>query len=109
FCVHCHGSTGQGDGSIVAIGKFPPPPSYSKGNSSRGGLMKDLTDGKIFHTITYGINLMGSHAAQIAPEDRWRIVMYIHQLQNDGVSPLGSDSTTATATKDSSKVTALAK
>ena len=109
FCVHCHGSTGQGDGSIVAIGKFPPPPSYSKGNSSRGGLMKDLTDGKIFHTITYGINLMGSHAAQIAPEDRWRIVMYIHQLQNDGASPLGSDSTTATATKDSSKVTALAK
>ena len=51
---------------------------------------------------------MGAHAAQIAPQDRWKIVMYIHQLQNDGASPLGSDST-ATATKDSSKVTALAK
>jgi len=100
YCTHCHGSTGQGDGSIVAIGKFPPPPSYSKGNSSRGGAMRDLTDGKIFHTITYGINLMGSHASQINPEDRWKIVMYVRQLQNDN-KPVGS---TATTTSDSTKV-----
>lgn len=108
FCVHCHGATGQGDGSIVAIGKFPPPPSYSKGNSSRGGSMKDLTDGKIYHTITYGINLMGAHASQISPEDRWKITMYVHQLQNDGAAPTASKDSTST-TKDSSNVTALAK
>lgn len=84
YCINCHGAEGKGDGSIVAAGKFPPPPSYSTGNSSRGGLMKDLTDGKIYHTITYGINLMGSHAAQIAPMDRWRIVMYVHELQKNG-------------------------
>jgi mono/diheme cytochrome c family protein len=100
YCVHCHGASGQGDGSIVAIGKFPPPPSYSNGNSSRGGAMRDLTDGKIFHTISYGINLMGAHASQINPEDRWRIVMYIHQLQNDN-KPLTSTTTTTT---DSTKV-----
>ncbi len=99
-CTHCHGETGQGDGTIVSNGKFPPPPSYSKGNSSRGGLMKDLTDGKIFHTITYGINLMGSHASQFNPEERWKIVMYIHQLQHDGAQPeaTATDSTKATAT-----------
>jgi hypothetical protein len=43
--------------------------------------MKDLTDGKIFHTITYGVNLMGSHAAQISPAERWKIVLYVHELQ----------------------------
>lgn len=81
MCSHCHGPQGKGDGSIVKLGKFPPPPSYSTGNSSRGGAMKDLTDGKIFHTITYGLNLMGPHKYQLEPQERWKIVMYVHELQ----------------------------
>ncbi len=80
FCSPCHGETGQGDGAVVAHG-FPPPPSYSKGQSSRGGAMKDLTDGKIYHTITYGVNAMGSYASQLSPEERWKVVMYVHHLQ----------------------------
>ena len=106
FCTHSHGETGQGDGNLVAIGKFPPPPSYSAGNSSRGGLVKDLSDGKIFHTITYGVNLMGPHASQLNPEERWKITMYVHQLQGNASAPVGADST---ATKDSSNATAMAK
>ena len=81
YCSPCHGETGHGDGSIVQLGKFPPPPSYSDGNSSRGGFMKDLTDGKIYHTIYYGLNLMGSHASQLSPEERWKVVMHVHELQ----------------------------
>ncbi|QXV65675.1 cytochrome c [Mucilaginibacter achroorhodeus] len=80
FCSPCHGVNGQGDGTVVQHG-YPPPPSYSKGQSSRGGAMKDLTDGKIYHTITYGVNAMGSYASQVAPEERWKIVMYVHHLQ----------------------------
>lgn len=81
MCSHCHGLEGKGDGSIVTQGKFPAPPSYSAGTSSRGGAMKDLTDGKIYHAITYGVNLMGSHKSQITPQQRWKIVMYVHELQ----------------------------
>jgi mono/diheme cytochrome c family protein len=80
FCSPCHGMSGQGDGLVVAHG-FPAPPSYSKGQSSRGGAMKDLTDGKIYHTITYGVNAMGSYASQLAPEERWKVIMYVHHLQ----------------------------
>jgi mono/diheme cytochrome c family protein len=80
FCSPCHGETGQGDGLVVQHG-YPPPPSYSKGQSSRGGAMKDLTDGKIYHTITYGVNQMGSYASQLSPEERWKVVMYVHHLQ----------------------------
>lgn len=80
FCSPCHGMTGQGDGLVVKHG-FPPPPSYSSGQSSRGGAMKDLTDGKIYHTITYGVNAMGSYASQLAPEERWKVIMYVHHLQ----------------------------
>jgi len=80
FCSPCHGATGQGDGLVVQHG-FPAPPSYSKGQSSRGGAMKDLTDGKIYHTITYGVNAMGSYASQLAPDERWKVIMYVHHLQ----------------------------
>ena len=77
FCSPCHG---LGDGLVVQHG-YPPPPSYSKGQSSRGGNMKDLTDGKIYHTITYGVNAMGSYASQLSPTERWKVVQYVHQLQ----------------------------
>jgi mono/diheme cytochrome c family protein len=80
FCSPCHGYEGQGDGEVTKHG-FPPPPSYSKGMSSRGGAMKDLTDGKIYHTITYGVNSMGSYASQLNPDERWKVVMYVHHLQ----------------------------
>jgi mono/diheme cytochrome c family protein len=81
MCSQCHGLSGQGDGSIVKLEKFPAPPSYSKASSSRGGLMKDLNDGKIFHTITHGVNLMGPHKYQLTPNERWKIVLYVHELQ----------------------------
>ncbi len=96
FCMHCHGEGGLADGSLIATGKFPAPPSYTTGKSSRGGDMKDLTDGKIFHTITYGINLMGSHASQINPTERWKIIMFVRSIMK-GAAPVDN----ASATKDS--------
>jgi len=109
YCMHCHGEQGNADGSLIATGKFPPPPSYATGKSSRGGDVKDLSDGKIFHTITYGINLMGSHASQVNPEERWKIVQYIHQLQK-GSGVAMTDSTAAPAAQDTTAaVTASAK
>jgi len=81
MCSQCHGLQGKGDGAIIKMQKFPAPPSYAGGTSSRGGAMKDLTDGKIFHTITYGVNLMGAHRYQLTPTERWKIVMYVHELQ----------------------------
>jgi mono/diheme cytochrome c family protein len=81
MCSHCHGYEGKGDGAIVKMDKFPAPPAYGTGTSSRGGAMSDLTDGKIFHTITHGVNLMGPHKYQLTPQERWKIVMYVHELQ----------------------------
>jgi mono/diheme cytochrome c family protein len=75
MCMHCHGPKGQGDGTLIATGKFPPPPSYS------GAALKELPEGKMFHTITYGRNLMGSHASQLTKEDRWKVIQYIQELQ----------------------------
>ncbi len=74
MCMHCHGDDGKGQGQLIVTGKFPPPPSYS-------GPLKDLVEGKMFHSITYGKNLMGAHASQMTKEERWKVIHYIQDLQ----------------------------
>ncbi len=84
YCAPCHGENGDGQGHIVKLDKgisAVPPYHGADAQSSRGGLMKDLTAGKIYHTIYYGLNAMGSHASQLSPEERWKVVMYVQQLQ----------------------------
>jgi mono/diheme cytochrome c family protein len=82
FCAPCHGDKGDGKGHLVQIEKFTGVPAYhGDAASSRGGMMKDLTAGKIYHTIMYGLNNMGSHASQLSPKERWEVVMYVQQLQ----------------------------
>lgn len=75
MCMHCHGEKGGGDGQLIETGKFPPPPAYN------GGALKSLPEGKMFHTITYGKGLMGSHASQLTKEERWKVIQYIQELQ----------------------------
>ena len=95
MCSHCHGMEGKGDGTIIANGKFPPPPSYS-------GQLKDLPEGKMFHSITFGKNLMGSHASQLNQKQRWQVIMYVQTLQKLGGEAVASaDSTAAKAPKKS--------
>lgn len=78
FCSHCHGGTGGGDGSVVTVGNFPPPPAY---NSPQ---LKNLSEGKMFHSLQYGKGMMGSHASQLTAEERWKILRYVQTLQNPG-------------------------
>jgi mono/diheme cytochrome c family protein len=72
YCVQCHGATGAGDGKVG--GKLPgPPPAYST--------LKNLPEGKMFHTITYGKGLMGAHNTQLNAEERWKLVYFVQKLQ----------------------------
>ena len=75
YCVHCHGKEGKGDGPTVTAGWHPPPPSYDSQT------LKNLSEGKMFHTITYGKNLMGPHASQLNVEERWKVIRYVQTLQ----------------------------
>ena len=90
YCMQCHGASGGGDGSVVSIGNFPPPPAY---NSPQ---LKNLPEGKMYHTLQYGKGMMGSHASQLTAEERWKIIRYVQTLQNPGgalVTPAPADST----------------
>lgn len=75
-CAVCHGGGGKADGSIVKNGAYPaPPPSYFRDD------ILVLSEGKMFHSIHYGKNLMGSYASQLTKEERWKVVAYIKNLQ----------------------------
>jgi len=73
FCTHCHGATGEGDGLVgqVYLGITP----Y---NSIT---VKDKAEGHIYHVITHGKGRMQSHASQLDPMERWKIVRYVQTLQ----------------------------
>jgi mono/diheme cytochrome c family protein len=76
YCVVCHGFTGEADGMIVRRG-FRKPPSYYEDRLQEG-----VTPAShFFDVITNGWGAMPSYSAQVAPEDRWKIIAYIRALQ----------------------------
>ena len=72
-CAVCHGTSGNGDGPIVP--PYPNPPSYNTDKA------RSMPDGAMFHVITMGLNKMPPHAAQVTPNNRWKVILYIRQLQ----------------------------
>ncbi|MFN4123871.1 MAG: c-type cytochrome [Flavobacteriales bacterium] len=79
FCVHCHGVKGDGNGILVEREKFAGVPSYY------GAQLKDLSEGKMYHSIYYGKNMMGAHASQINFYERWAVIEYVKKLRNEGL------------------------
>lgn len=73
YCAVCHGAKGLGDGPVIP--KFPKPPSLQSDK------IRDWSDGRLYHVITTGQNLMPSYASQIDPNARWAAVHYIRALQ----------------------------
>lgn len=75
FCSHCHGQKGLGDGPVGTKNPALIPPAY---NSPQ---LKDLPEGQIFHSITYGKGMMGAHRYQLTKTQRWKLVHYVQTLQ----------------------------
>ncbi|WP_417393031.1 quinol:electron acceptor oxidoreductase subunit ActD [Gimesia sp.] len=81
YCSACHGLGGEGDGLVslrameLQQGTWVRPASYHTDN------VRNLPVGRLFHTISNGVRKMPGYAAQIPPEDRWAIVLYLRALQ----------------------------
>lgn len=85
YCSHCHGVKGDGAGYLVrdpdpatgdAGGKYPAAPA---------NFLQDTfvhsNNGRFYHAIMYGRNMMGSHADKLSYEERWQVIHYIRSLQ----------------------------
>ncbi|WP_277633213.1 c-type cytochrome [Avrilella dinanensis] len=74
YCAICHGDKGDGQGNLVKREKFLGVPNYAE---------RELTEGGIYHVITYGLNAMGSHKNQLTQHERWLVTDYVLKLKSE--------------------------
>ncbi|MEC5394598.1 c-type cytochrome [Bergeyella sp. RCAD1439] len=93
-CSACHGTAGDGQGSIVQTGAYVGVPKYAD---------RAITLGTVHYVIENGRNAMGSYAGQLTPGDRWRVAMYVMNEFKGGPAAPAAGTTAAvtdsTATK----------
>jgi mono/diheme cytochrome c family protein len=83
YCDHCHGPKGGGDGKVaqgVTVDGVEKK-AYAGVANLNSDALKNISEGHIFHVITYGKGLMMPHGSQITPEERWKIARYVKTLQ----------------------------
>ena len=75
-CAICHGEKGEANGHIVESGVYPAAPkSYLDEEFINAG------DGRYYHAIMYGKNVMGHYKDKLSYEERWQVIHYIRSLQ----------------------------
>lgn len=102
YCWNCHGKKGGNDGPVIASGKYPPPPWANY----QSEYVQNLPVGKIYHTITYGKGLMGSHASVLSPEDRWKVIHYVKSLSLGDKFQYAADAATNAGSNGTSSMSA---
>ena len=92
-CGICHGEKLDGNGPLYKDGNGP----YTAKPATLVGDAKymAMAEGTMFHSITYGLNAMGSYASQLSTKQRWMIVHYIKEKQKVSA---GSTATTVADT-----------
>ncbi len=78
YCGICHGEKGDGNGYLVREdgGVYPAAP--------KNFLLDEYvtaSNGRFYHAIMYGINVMGSYADKLSYEERWQVIHWIRALQ----------------------------
>jgi mono/diheme cytochrome c family protein len=79
-CGVCHGPKLDGNGPLYKDGSGPysAKPANLSGSDAKYVAM---AEGTMFHSVTYGKNMMGSYASQVPPKQRWMIISYIKSKQ----------------------------
>lgn len=80
FCAICHGPGANGMGYLVS--EDNPNQAYP---AAPANLLLDqyvnYSNGRYYHAIMYGLNLMGAYKAKLNYEERWQVIHYIRHLQ----------------------------
>lgn len=81
YCAPCHGLVGQGDGLIAIRALALQEPTWVPPTNITNEVVSAQPVGKLYDTIANGRRKMAGYAAQIEPDDRWSIVLYVRALQ----------------------------
>ena len=77
FCGICHGDKCAGNGYLVRDdGKYPAQPANLLLDTFVNG-----NNGRLYHAIMYGKNVMGNYADKLSYEERWDVIHYIRACQ----------------------------
>jgi mono/diheme cytochrome c family protein len=75
FCAPCHGADGRGDGPV---GKnYVPAPADLRAGSP----FMQLSDGQLFVIVSTGMGGMPAFRADLAPAERWQVVLHMRTLK----------------------------
>jgi len=93
-CGVCHGGNLKGNGPLYKDGNGPyaAKPAALVGDAK----YEIMPAGQMFYSVAYGKNLMGSYASQLSRKQRWMVISYIKQKQQEGKS--AAPAATAVAT-----------
>ncbi len=78
FCATCHGEKGDGNGYLVRDngGVYPAQPANLINEEFTAA-----SNGRFYHALIYGKNVMGGYADKVSYEERWNVIHYIRSLQ----------------------------
>jgi hypothetical protein len=82
YCGICHGDKCEGNGYLVRedeSAKYPAQPANLVLDTFVNG-----NNGRLYHAIMYGKNVMGSYADKLSYEERWQVIHYIRSCQAAG-------------------------
>jgi len=90
FCGICHGNKGDGLGYIYDVTEAYPiaPKRFIKGETGNDSLDMEMvyaSNGRYYHAIMHGINLMGAYKDKLNHDERWNVIHYIRSLQAKGM------------------------
>ena len=79
-CGICHGNKGDGNGWLVdeknKNAVYPNQPALLTNDEFTAA-----SEGRMYHAIIYGKNVMGGYADKLSYEERWQVIHYIRSLQ----------------------------
>ena len=81
FCAICHGEAGNGLGYIYDTDKNPQAKYPAAPASFLRPEFLEASNGRYYHAIMYGYNVMGAYADKMNYEERWQVIHYIRNLQ----------------------------
>lgn len=78
YCAICHGENGDSKGWLVRDdgGKYLALPANLMADD-----FIDSSNGRYYHAIMKGRNVMASYADKLDYEERWQVIQYIRSLQ----------------------------
>jgi cytochrome c551/c552 len=81
-CGICHGANLKGNGPLYkdGAGPYPAKPASLVGDAK----YEAMPEGQMFYSVAYGKNLMGSYASQLSRKQRWMVIKYIKDKQQEG-------------------------